>query len=69
MLGIPCNEQKRIFDKFYRITNGNNYTTSGYGIGLYYAHSVAQRHGGTIAVESEMGYGSRFTIKLPRYGR
>ena len=68
-VGIPCNEQKRIFDKFYRITNGNNYTTSGYGIGLYYAHSIAQRHGGTIAVESEMGYGSRFTIKLPRYGR
>lgn len=68
-IGIPSNEQKRIFDKFYRITEGDNYTTSGHGLGLYYVQSIVKRHHGSIAVESTLGQGSSFTIKLPRYGR
>lgn len=67
-VGIPDDEQKRIFDKFYRVTNGNNYTTSGYGLGLFYVKSIVKRHNGSIAVESSPGKGSSFTIKLPRYG-
>lgn len=67
-VGIPDDEQKRIFDKFYRVTKGNNYTTSGYGLGLFYVKSIVERHHGSIAVESSPGKGSSFTIKLPRYG-
>lgn len=67
-VGIPDDEQKRIFDKFYRVTKGNNYTTSGYGLGLFYVKSIVKRHNGSIAVESSPGKGSSFTIKLPRYG-
>lgn len=67
-VGIPDDEQKRIFDKFYRVTKGNNYTTSGYGLGLFYVKSIVKRHNGSVAVESSPGKGSSFTIKLPRYG-
>ena len=67
-IGIPDSEQKRIFDKFYRVTKGDEYTTSGYGLGLFYAQSIVERHHGSITVESTLGKGSRFTIKLPRYG-
>ena len=67
-VGIPDDEQKRIFDKFYRVTKGNNYTTSGYGLGLFYVKSIVKRHNGSIAVKSSPGKGSSFTIKLPRYG-
>ena len=45
-LGIARSEQRRIFDKFYRVTSGDRYATSGYGIGLYYVQSVVKRHGG-----------------------
>ena len=68
-IGIPDSEQKRIFDKFYRVTKGDEYTTSGYGLGLFYAQSIVGRHHGSITVESTLGKGSRFTIKLPRYGK
>ena len=67
-VGIPDDEQKRIFDKFYRVTKGNNYTTSGYGLGLFYVKSIVERHHGSITVKSSPGKGSSFTIKLPRYG-
>ena len=68
-IGIPSNEHRRIFDKFYRITEGDNYITSGHGLGLYYVQSIVKRHHGSIAVDSTLGQGSSFTIKLPRYGR
>lgn len=68
-IGIPTGEHKRIFDKFYRITTGDRYATSGYGIGLYYVQSVVRRHGGSIALDSEPGRGTLFTLKLPRYGK
>lgn len=65
--GISPNEQRRIFDKFYRIPQ--QYKTAGYGLGLYYVKGVVKRHSGSIAIESAVGRGSRFTIKLPRYGK
>jgi signal transduction histidine kinase len=68
-IGIPTGEHKRIFDKFYRITTGDRYATSGYGIGLYYVQSVVRRHGGSIALDSAPGRGTLFTLKLPRYGK
>ena len=68
-IGIPRKEQKRIFDKFYRITSGDMYSTSGYGIGLYFVRSVVERHGGSVSLTSTLGEGSCFTLKLLRYGK
>ena len=68
-IGIPRKEQKRIFDKFYRITSGDKYSTSGYGIGLYFVRSVVERHGGCVSLTSTLGEGSCFTLKLLRYGK
>lgn len=68
-VGIARREQKRIFDKFYRITSGDKYSTSGYGIGLYFMRSVVERHGGSVSLTSTLGEGSCFTLKLLRYGK
>lgn len=67
--GIARRERRRIFDKFYRVWQGNRHDSRGYGLGLYYANSVIRRHGGHISVRSEVGTGSCFTLKLPRYGK
>lgn len=68
-IGIPRKERKYIFDKFYRITSGDKYSTSGYGIGLYFVRSVVERHGGSVSLTSTLGEGSCFTLKLLRYGK
>lgn len=68
-VGIARSERRNIFKKFYRITHDNRYDTSGYGIGLYLVHSVVKRHGGSVVLDSTVGRGSLFTIKLPRYGK
>lgn len=66
--GIARREQRRIFEKFYRIGEGNRHTTRGYGLGLYYVKMIVERHGGKVVVSSSRE-GSRLTIKLPRYGK
>lgn len=68
-IGIAHSEQRRIFGKFYRVVSGDKYSTSGYGIGLYYVQSIVTRHNGSIDVVSTLGKGACFTIKLPRYGK
>ena len=68
-IGIAQDELRHIFNKFYRVVSGDKYSTSGYGIGLYYVQNIIQRHNGSIEVESALGKGSCFTIKLPRYGK
>ena len=67
--GIARSEHRRIFDKFYRISQGNRHNTKGYGMGLYYVRAMAKRHGGSVGVQSSRGKGATFTIKLPRYGK
>ena len=68
-LGIARSEQRRIFDKFYRVSTGNRHDTKGYGLGLYYVKSIVESHGGSIDLTSTLGSGSLFRIKLPRYGK
>lgn len=64
-LGISPEDQKRIFDKFYRATSDSVQAIPGTGLGLAIAREVARLHGGDISVQSEVGKGSQFTLELP----
>lgn len=68
-VGISRRDQRHIFKKFYRAKAAEGYATSGYGIGLYYSKGVVKRHGGTISLSSVLGRGTRFIIRLSRYGK
>ena len=64
-IGIPREEQDRIFDKFYRVGRSETQGRRGSGVGLALVRHVAQAHGGRIDVDSRPGEGSRFTLWLP----
>ncbi|MHB8628010.1 MAG: ATP-binding protein [Aggregatilineales bacterium] len=65
-VGLPLDEQDRIFERFYRVESTLSRSTQGTGLGLYLAHAIIEAHGGTIRVQSEPGKGSTFTFTLPR---
>lgn len=65
-LGIAAEHQKKIFDRFYRITEGELHTAKGFGLGLNFVKKVIDTHNGKIELDSEPGKGSRFTITIPR---
>ena len=64
-MGIPKGELKKIFDKFYRVSATRTQETRGSGLGLTLARHIVEAHGGSISVDSEIGKGSRFTVRLP----
>jgi len=63
--GIKKEQQRLIFDKFYRIPTGSVHDVKGFGLGLYYVKKIINQHGGKISVESEINKGSKFTFWLP----
>lgn len=62
-IGIAPKEQKRIFDRFYRVNSSRS--TGGSGLGLAIAQAIVQAYDGSLNVQSELGKGSIFTIQLP----
>ncbi|MDR9486406.1 HAMP domain-containing sensor histidine kinase, partial [Salibacter sp.] len=64
-VGIDKAHQKQIFDKFYRVPQGNLHDVKGFGIGLNYVKVMVEKHSGKLSLKSEPGKGSTFTIKIP----
>ena len=64
-IGIPRAEQRRIFEKFYRVETSLVHTTKGSGLGLALVQHIAEAHGGRVEVVSAPGEGSTFTLVLP----
>ena len=64
-IGIAPAEQSRIFDRFYRVNTDRSRHTGGAGLGLAIAKAIALSHQGDITVQSELGKGSIFTVRLP----
>lgn len=63
-LGIPAEDMPRLFERFYRASNVQD-QAQGTGLGLWGARQIVEQHGGSIAVESEVGVGTTVTVRLP----
>ncbi|PYV54932.1 MAG: sensor histidine kinase [Acidobacteria bacterium] len=64
-IGIPSEEQNKIFEKFYRVGDPLVHNTKGSGLGLSLVRHIVEAHGGQVTVDSAPGRGSVFTISLP----
>ncbi|MFT7686207.1 MAG: two-component system phosphate regulon sensor histidine kinase PhoR, partial [Candidatus Azotimanducaceae bacterium] len=64
-IGISQSEQNRVFERFYRVDKARSRELGGTGLGLAIVKNIAQQHGGSVAVESQLGRGSIFTVHMP----
>jgi signal transduction histidine kinase len=64
-LGIPTKDLHRVFERFYRVDRARSRDTGGTGLGLAIVKHVAENHGGSVDVTSELGNGSTFAVTLP----
>jgi two-component system sensor histidine kinase SenX3 len=65
-VGIPADEQSRVFERFYRVDESRDRTTGGTGLGLSLVKHIALSHRGEVTLFSQPGVGSTFTMRLPR---
>lgn len=63
-IGIEKSKQSLLFEKFYRVEQGNLHNTKGLGLGLYYVNQIVKAHQGSINIVSDLGKGTQFTILL-----
>jgi signal transduction histidine kinase len=64
-IGIPADEQDRLFQRFFRSSTATQQAIPGTGLGLVISRAIAEAHGGTIDVTSQVGAGTRFRVELP----
>lgn len=64
-VGIPSGDLPRIFERFYRVDEARSRATGGTGLGLAIVKHVAEQHGGSVSVESRIGEGSTFRLRIP----
>jgi signal transduction histidine kinase len=64
-IGIPSRDLPRIFERFFRVDRARSRETGGTGLGLAIVKHVAENHGGSVEVSSELGRGTTFTVRLP----
>ncbi|ALO14995.1 Sensor protein SrrB [Salinivirga cyanobacteriivorans] len=63
--GIPDRFQKYVFDKFYRVPEGNRHEVKGSGLGLFHVREIVKAHGGKVKLISESGRGTKVTVLIP----
>jgi len=63
--GIPAEHLPHLFDRFYRVDKARSREAGGSGLGLSIARRIAEAHGGSLTVSSEVGRGATFTLTLP----
>jgi signal transduction histidine kinase len=64
-IGLSPEDQKRVFERYYRVPTGNVHDVKGFGIGLSYVKLIVKAHGGKAGVRSALGKGSTFTVEFP----
>ncbi len=65
-IGMTHEDQRQIFESFFRVHTGNRHDVKGFGLGLSYVKATVEAHGGKVAVDSTPGKGSTFSFELPR---
>ncbi len=64
-IGLSKEDVHSVFDKYYRVSSGNLHNVKGFGLGLTYVKLIVEAHGGSVALDSELGRGTTVTIELP----
>jgi two-component system phosphate regulon sensor histidine kinase PhoR len=65
-IGISKENQKKVFERLYRVPTGNRHDVKGFGLGLNYVSTIIKRHQGKVDLESTLGRGSTFSVYLPQ---